>query len=53
MSLDVALCTDGPAGAQPRELGAGHAGDSRSTAQRETPGTQSACGGPRGSASGP
>ncbi len=40
LSLDVALCTDGTARARPRELGAGHAGDSRPTAERETPGTQ-------------
>ncbi len=33
LSLDVALCTDGPAGARPRELGAERAGDSRRTAE--------------------
>ena len=37
LSLDVALCTDGTARSRPWELGAGHAGDPRPTAERETP----------------
>ncbi len=32
LRVDVALCADGPAGARPRQLGAGRSGDSRPTA---------------------
>lgn len=52
LSLDVALHPGGVARARPRELTSGRAGDSGPTPERETAGTQSACGGPRAPASG-
>ena len=52
LSVDVALCTDGTARARPRELTSGRAEESRPTAERETPGVRSVCGGPRGNGSG-
>lgn len=52
LSLDVALCTDEAAGSRSRELTSGRGGNSRPTAERETPGARSTCGGLRGNGSG-